>query len=227
MNDLRNDAWITHLRSELPFPQPRYGAAEPPGSTKELLDRLTAVDLELEDILRGDDPWSGDAAEPDWFIALCERHLPVASWYAGLGLAASTSVEIPERFWDFVDRARRIPRVGEGIGQGVERLRENVTTAFAKLSSQNLSLTTSYFSILKLHYEALLRPLGEGDEAVEVSFDFPAPGSRAAELVPPPAPGSPTHGAVGRVTCPAMIVRVRTIHGARTFARGAHFRSQR
>jgi hypothetical protein len=52
-------------------------------------------------------------------------------------------------------------------------------------------------------------------------------GPRAAELVPPPAPGSPTAGSVGRVLCPALIVKVSTAAGVRTFSRGAHFRATR
>lgn len=226
MNDLRNDAWIAHLRAELPFPQPLYGAVEPPGSSRELIERLAAVDLEVSEALaRPADPVT-EEVDPAWFVALAERHLPVASWFVGLGLGPGAP-EAPDRFWEIVDRVRRLARLGEGIGQAVERIRERVeqlTTANAKLSSQNVSVTTSYFALLKLHYEALLRPLGEG---VDVSFDFPAPGSRAAELSPPPAPGSPTSGTVGRVLCPALIVRVRTTDGERTFARGAHFRAQR
>lgn len=229
MNDLRNDAWIAHLRAELPFPQPLYGSVEPPAGTKDLLDRLAAVDLEVGDALAREDRWPADDAEPDWFVAIAERHLPVASWYAGLGLGPGAP-EVPDRFWEIVDRVRRLARLGEGIGQAVDRIRDKVeqlSTANAKLSSQNLSLTASYFALLKLHYEALLRPLGDGPEAVEVSLEFPAPGSRAAELVPPPAPGSPASGVVGRVLCPALIVRIRTTGDTRTLSRGAHFRAAR
>lgn len=230
MNDLRNDAWIAHLRAELPFPQPLYGAAEPPASSKDLLDRLAAVDVEVTEALAREGATRiPEGADPDWFVAITERHLPVASWFAGLGLGPGAP-EVPDRFWEIVDRVRRLARLGEGIGQAVERIRERVeqlTTANAKLSSQNVNLTTSYFALLKLHYEALLRPLAEGGGEVEVSFEFPLPGSRCAELSPPPAPGSPTNGTVGRVLCPAVIVRVRTIDGERVFSHGAHVRAAR
>jgi hypothetical protein len=226
MNDLRNDAWIAHLRAELPFPQPLFGVAEPPASTRELLERLAAVDVELPPLLALPEVVEGD---PDWFVALAERHLPVAAWYAGMGLGPGAP-EAPDRFWEMVDRVRRIARLGEGIGQGVERIRERIeqlTTANARLSSQNASITTAYFALLKLHYESLLRPLSAVEGGVEVSFEFPAAGSRAAELSPPPAPGSPTSGTVGRLLCPALIVRVRTTETERTYARGAHFRAAR
>lgn len=227
VNDLRNESWIAHLRAELPFPQPQFGAAEPPASAKELMDLLAAADIEIGELLqRPDEP---DPAEPGWFIALSERHLPVAAWYAGLGLSGPAP-EAPDRFWELIDRVRRLARLGDNIGQGVERIRERIellTTANAKLSSQNASIVSSYFALLKLHYEALLRPLSELDGGVEVSFDFPAPGSRAAELTPLPAPGSPTAGTVGRVLCPALLIRVRSSEGERSYARGAHFRAAR
>lgn len=230
MNDLRNDAWIAHLRAELPFPQPLYGAAEPPASTRELIERLAAVDVEVaESLARDGAALPSEGVEPDWFVAITERHLPVASWYVGLGLGPGAP-EVPDRFWEIVDRVRRLARLGEGIGQAVERIRERVeqlTTANAKLSSQNASLTTSYFALLKLHYEALLRPLVAAEGDLEVGFDFPAPGSRCAELSPPPAPSSPTSGTVGRVLCPAVIVRLRTTDGERVFSRGAHVRAAR
>lgn len=227
VNDLRNEAWIAHLRAELPFPQPAYGAVEPPTSARELMDRLAAVDVEVGELIAQSPSLDEDA--PDWFTALAERHLPVASWYAGLGLTGAAP-EAPDRFWEMIDRVRRIARLGDNIGQGVERIRERIeqlTMANAKLSSQNASIVSSYFALLKLHYEALLRRLTDREGGVEVVFEFPAPGTRAAELVPPPAPGSPTAGSVGRVLCPALIVRVSTAAGVRTFSRGAHFRATR
>lgn len=227
VNDLRNEAWIAHLRAELPFPQPPFGAAEPPSTARELMDRLAAVDVAVGELI-AQSP-SLDLDEPDWFVALAERHLPVASWYAGLGLTAAPP-EAPDRFWEMIDRVRRLARLGDNIGQGVERIRERIeqlTMANAKLSSQNVSIVSSYFALLKLHYEALLRPLSDREGGVEVSFEFPPPGARAAELSPPPAPGSPTAGTVGRVLCPALVVRVQSPSGARVFSRGAHFRAAR
>ena len=58
------------------------------------------------------------------------------------------------------------------------------------------------------------------------SFDFPPPGARVAELVPPPAPGSATSGAVVRVVCPAVVVRLRKDGAERVLERGAHVRSR-
>ncbi|MEZ4389947.1 MAG: hypothetical protein R3A48_02535 [Polyangiales bacterium] len=200
VNDLRNEAWIAHLRAELPFPQPQFGAAEPPASAKELMDLLAAADVEVGELIAR--PVEDEGEEPGWFVALAERHLPVAAWYAGVGLTGPAP-EAPDRFWELIDRVRRLARLGDNIGQGVERIRERIellTTANARLSSQNASIVSSYFALLKLHYESILRPLSDAADGVLVEFEFPAPGSRAAELSPLPAPGSPTAGTVGRAS---------------------------
>lgn len=215
VSDARADAWIAHLRAELPFPQPLYGTAEPPAHARELHERLAALEAEVaagvaRAAAAGDEP----EAEPDWFITLADRFLPLASWYAGVGLA-SGAPELPDRLRDLTDRARRIP----GINRALEWLGDQVE----QLTRQNAGSQAAWFTLLKVHFEALLRPLAP---EVEVAFDFPPPGARVAELVPPPAPGSATSGAVVRVVCPAVLLRLRRDGVERVFARGAHVRAR-
>lgn len=232
-NDLRDDAWIQHLRSELPFPQPAFGAAEPPADLHELLDRFTQLDLSLREAVsraatsrEGD---GGDASdesgvsrgsddEPDWFALVADRFLPLAAWYVGLGLVQA-GPEVPERLRELADRARRVPV--PGLHRTLDWLRDKID----HLSSQNSNLQAAHVVLWKVHIESLLRPLAGDDPAgVEVSFDVPAHGARIAEMVPPPAAGSPTSGTVARVLCPSITVRV----GAQgpTYTRGAQVRAR-
>lgn len=218
VSDPRADSWIANLRTELPFPQPLYGAAEPPANAKELHERLGALEAEIAaGVARAVEAGDGLTAaelEPDWFLALADRFLPLASWYAGVGLA-SGAPELPDRLRDLTDRARRIP----GINRALEWLGEQVE----QLTRHNAGYQAAWFTLLKVHFEALLRPIAP---EVEVSFDFPPPGARVAELVPPPAPGSATSGAVVRVVCPAVVVRLRKDGEERVLERGAHVRSR-
>ncbi|MFO0607879.1 MAG: hypothetical protein U0324_32245 [Polyangiales bacterium] len=218
VNDPRADSWIANLRAELPFPQPLYGTAEPPANAKELHERLGALEAEVaagvaRAVAAGDGMEAGEL-EPDWFLALADRFLPLASWYAGVGLATGAP-ELPERLRDLTDKARRIP----GINRALEWLGDQVE----QLTRQNAGYQAAWFTLLKVHFEALLRPIAP---EVEVSFDFPPPGARVAELVPPPAPGSATSGAVVRVVCPAVVVRLRKDGAERVLERGAHVRSR-
>lgn len=218
VSDPRADSWIANLRAELPFPQPLYGAAEPPANAKELHERLGALEAEIaagvaRAVEAGDGMEAGEL-EPDWFLALADRFLPLASWYAGVGLTTGAP-ELPERLRDLTDKARRIP----GINRALEWLGDQVE----QLTRQNAGYQAAWFTLLKVHFEALLRPIAP---EVEVSFDFPPPGARVAELVPPPAPGSATSGAVVRVVCPAVVVRLRKDGAERVLERGAHVRSR-
>lgn len=218
VNDPRAEAWIAHLRAELPFPQPLYGTAEPPATARELHERLSALDAEIAaQVARAAEREAVDDPEPDWFLTLADRFLPLASWYAGVGLAAGAP-EVPDRLRDLTDRARRIP----GINRALDWLAEQVE----QLTRQNAGYQAAWFTLLKVHLEALLRPLVKDEGAVEVSFDFPAPGARVAELVPPPAPGSATSGAVARVLCPALVVKLRGREREATLQRGAHVRTR-
>ena len=223
VNDPRSDTWIAHLRAELPFPQPLYGAAEPPANVRELTERLTALDREIASQIEHalTDEVAG-ASEPDWFITLADRFLPLASWYAGVGLDSSAP-ELPERLRDLAERARRVP----GINRALDWLVDQVEL----LTRQNASFQGAYFALLKVHFEALVRPLTKSPDGVaEVTFEFPSPGARVAELVPPPAPGSATSGTVTRVLCPAVSVKLARAgeDGVRELAwsRGAHVRGR-
>ena len=218
VSDPRADSWIANLRAELPYPQPLYGSADPPADAKEFHDRLSAIEAEIaagvaRAVEAGDGMVAGEL-EPDWFLALADRFLPLAAWYAGVGLA-SGAPELPDKLRDLTDRARRIP----GINRALEWLGEQVE----QLTRQNAGYQAAWFTLLKVHFEALLRPIAP---EVEVSFDFPPPGARVAELVPPPAPGSATSGAVVRVVCPAVVVRLRKEGEERVLERGAHVRSR-
>ena len=75
---------------------------------------------------------------------------------------------------------------------------------------------------------ALLRPLTDREASAGVGFEFPSPDTRAAELIPPPAPGLPTAGSVCRVLCPALIAKVSTAEGVmKNITCAAHFRATR
>lgn len=216
-NDLRDDAWIQHLRAELPFPQPAFGSAEAPTDMRELLERFTQADLALRDAVeRAAQSPPDDEVEPDWFGLVADRFLPLASWYVGLGLMHG-GPEAPDRLRELADRARRVPV--PGLHRTLDWLREKIDA----LSSQNSNLQAAHVVLWKVHIESLLRPLAGDDPAgVEVTFDVPSHGARIAELVPPPAAGSPTSGIVARVLCPSITVR----YGTREWARGAQVRAR-
>jgi hypothetical protein len=213
VSDPRTESWITHLRTNLPFPQPLYGASDAPDNARELHERLSALDAEMAAQVAVAATRDGfDAQDPDWFLTLADRFLPLAAWYAGVGVEAGAP-ELPDRLRDLTDRARRIP----GINRALEWLAEQVE----QLTRQNVGTMAAWFVLLKIHFEALLRPLAK-ETTVEVVFEFPAPGARVAELVPPPAPGSATSGTVVRVLCPAVTVRLGNV----VFQRGAHVRTR-
>lgn len=219
VTDPRDDAWITHLRTTLPFPQPVYGTADAPANARELHERMRLLDTELAvqvERARGLDALD-DGADADWFLTLADRLLPLAAWYAGVGID-SGAPELPERLRDLTDRARRIP----GINRALEWLAEQVD----QLSTQNAGSQAAWFTLLRVHFEALLRPLAGDDGAIDVGFEFPAPNARIAELVPPPAPGSPTSGNVARVLCPGVTVRIARNGREHRWQRGAHVRGR-
>ncbi len=215
VNDPRFDAWVAQLRAELPFPQPAYGSSEAPANADELIERLAALDTELgESISRAAElPLPEDGVEPDWFVTLADRLLPLASWKVGLGMT-SASAEVPEPLKDLAERVRRVPGIARAL-DWLRELREQIDALnahYERLRGQTAALQAAWFVLLRIHLEARLSVLARGDGAkVEVLFEFPAPGQRIAELVPPPSPGSPSAGTVARVVCPAVIVRLRTI----------------
>lgn len=214
MNDPRFDAWVAQLRAELPFPQPAYGSAEAPASAHELVERLTALDAELAEAiaLASRQPLPDEGVEPDWFVTLADRLLPLAAWKIGLGLT-SGSAEVPEPLKDLAERVRRVPGVARAL-DWLRDLREQIellNAQYERLRGQTAALQAAWFVLLRIHLEARLSVLARGEGAkVEVVFEFPAPGQRIAELVPPPSPGSPSAGTVARVISPAVTVRLRT-----------------
>ncbi len=217
VSDPRADAWLAWLRASLPYPQPAYGSAEPPATPREAHERMSALDAEIAAQVsraRLDDAFD---AEPDWFLTLADRFMPLASWYAGVGADAGAP-ELPDRLRDLTDRARRIP----GINRALEWLAEQVE----QLTRHNAGAQAAWFTLLEVHFEALLRPLVAPEGSVEVTFEFPAPGARVAELVPPPAPGSATSGSVARVLCPALVVKLRDGAREAVLTRGAHVRAR-
>ncbi len=218
VNDPRADAWLAHLRASIPFPQPLYGSVDAPSSPREVHERMAALDAEVaSQIAAAAKREDRDELEPDWFQTLADRLVPLAAWYAGVGDDAA-SPEQPERLRDLTDRIRRIP--------GVNRALEWLTEQIEALTRNNAGARAAWFVLLKVHVEALLRPLLSEGGAAEVTFEFPAPGARIADLIPPPAPGSATAGAVVRVLCPAITVRLRDGAGERVFQRGDHVRAR-
>ncbi len=215
VSDARTDAWLRQVRAELPFPQPRYGAAVAPSSARDLVDQMTALDAEVR-AAASRAPRPAGGMEPDWFVLFADRFLPLAAWFAGVGMAEA--VAPPDWLRELAQRVRRVP----GAGRTLDWLDERI----ARLSEHNAGTLTAYFALLKLHLEASL-DASQGAEGAEVLFDFPASGARIADLDPPPPPGSPTSGVVARVLCPAVTVRFpATENGpAVVLARGAHVRA--
>jgi hypothetical protein len=215
MSDPRADAWIAHLRATLPFPQPAYGAVELPATPREVQERMSALDVEVAAQVA--QATFNSEGEPDWFLTLADRFTPLASWYAGVGVDAGAP-ELPDRLRELTDRARRIP----GINRALEWLADQVE----QLTRHNAGAQAAWFMLLKVHFEAMLKPLVGPEGSVEVSFEFPAPGARVADLVPPPAPGSATSGSVARVLAPAVILKLRSGPHEHVLQRGAHVRSR-
>lgn len=223
VSELRAMAWVEYLRAELPFPQPAFGSAEAPATPQELRERLVRAEGEVIDAIARAAGSEATDDEPDWFVAFADRYLPLACWSVGFGLASTGRVELP----DMLRRAegglrglmKRPPF--DALGDIVERLREQVE----RLGRQNADLEAAHLVLWRVHLETLLRPLSPASPAV-VEFDLPVMGARVSELVPAPAPGSSTSGAVGRVLAPSVTVKLATAGGERRYARGALVRSR-
>lgn len=227
MSDTPAELWLARLRAEVPFPQPAFGGAEAPASVRDMQARLRDATAEvLAAVARsaaGQRLDDGD--EPDWFAALADRLVPAAAWLVGIGVEGAA--EVPEMVRDMAERVQKVPMLKAMVGNLSDRA-ASVVQLFEQNNQRLAHTQASYFLLVRAHLEAVLAPLvGEGG-TVEVRFDFPALGQRVAELVPPPEPGSPTGGTVGRVLCPAVRVRLVTAEGgdAQTFSRGAHVRGR-
>ncbi len=227
MSDGPTELWLARLRAEVPFPQPAYGAVEAPGSVREVQARIREATAEvLAGVARAR---AGavleDGDEPDWFVALADRLVPTAAWLVGVG--ATGGMEVPEKIREVAERVQKVPML-KGVLGNLGELVASVPQLFEQNTQQLAQTQGSYFLLLRAHLEAVLGPLAGEGGTVEVRFDVPALGQRVAELVPPPVPGSPTGGTVGRVLCPA--VRVRVVPGGEgepvSYARGAHVRGR-
>jgi len=227
MSDTPTELWLARLRAEVPFPQPAYGGAEAPANVREMQARLRDATAEvLAAVARTTAGQSlDDSDEPDWFAALADRLVPAASWLVGVGVEGAA--EVPEKIREVAERVQKVPMLKGVLGNLGE-----LVASFPQLFEQNtqrLAQTqASYFLLVRAHLEAVLAPLAGEGGMVEVRFEFPSLGQRVAELVPPPEPGSPTGGTVGRVLCPAVRVRLVGADGgeARVYARGAHVRGR-
>lgn len=229
MSDLKDFGWLKHLQAEVPYPQASYGRVEPPGTPAELRERLTECHRALHEAVslaasRGQPP-EGDI-EPEWFVVLADQLVPLMCWYVGLGLPP-TSVAIPQGLIDLVQRVKKLPlHLFEGrVGDSLENFREQLERS----KSRHAEMQAANLAIWRVQLEAVLRPLVDRERgAVTVGFEFPAVGARIADLVPPPSPGSPTHGNVARVLVPALSVALSApLPGVSpsdptTFSRGAH-----
>ncbi|MBI5518299.1 MAG: hypothetical protein HY909_31295 [Deltaproteobacteria bacterium] len=214
------DGWLRVLRAELPFPQPRFGAAEAPPSAEDFLERLGSAGEEVRQALGRAPPGepTGDP-EPEWFLCLADRLLPLACWGSGLGL--------PDDGGAAPDLLRELKGLRKDFEKNLKGLVRALPATGARSApaapepapprTQGTGLQAAYLGLLKVHLEALLVPLG-----ATVTLEVPALGARVAELVPPPAPGSPTSGVVGRVLCPSVSVR---LPGGLVLSRGAHVRN--
>ena len=213
VSDLKLFGWLKHLQAEVPYPQPAYGRVEAPSTPAELVERLTEGHRALKEAIAlaasRERPSESDI-EPEWFVVLADQLVPLMCWYVGLGLPP-TAVAIPQGLIDLVHRAKKLPmnlshlfdgRVGESIDGFREQL-ERSKSRHAEMQAANLVLW-------QVQLEAVLRPLVDPERgSVSVTFEFPPPGARVADLVPPPAAGSPTHGTVSRVLVPSVLVTLR------------------
>lgn len=224
MTTADTDAWLDHLRADLPFPQPPFGATEPPKDTAEITTRLSALDAEIRAAVeRGEGAALSTEAEPDWFVTLADHFLPLAAWYAGVGLTPAEPPANPlERLRDLVNDTMKIDLVRRHLQNALDSLKEPILRLTQKadgLARHNAGMQAAYFALLQVHFEAVLRVLAGGDGA-SVGFGFPEPGARVADLVPPPV--GATSGVVARVLCPSVTVKLP--HAA--WSRGAHVRTR-
>jgi hypothetical protein len=213
------DGWLKVLRAELPFPQPRFGAAEAPTSGEDFLERLTTVGEELRQAVGRAPPESPpEDPEPEWFLCLADRFVPLACWAAGVGLAddgGATPDLLRELKGLRKDFEKNLKGLVRGLPAGARGAPSDPEPSPPR--TQGAGLQAAYLTLLRVHLEASLAPL-----TATVTLEFPPVGARVADLVPPPAPGSPTSGTVGRVLCPSVTVR---LPGGGVFTRGAHVRN--
>jgi hypothetical protein len=213
VSDLKLFGWLKHLQTEVPYPQPSYGRVEPPATPAELVERLADGHRALEEAIAlavsRERPTDLDI-EPEWFVVLADQLVPLMCWYVGLGLPPS-SVAVPQGLIDLVHRAKKLPmgfsHLFDGrVGDSIEGFREQLERS----KSRHAEMQAANLVIWQVQLEALLRPLVDAERgSVSVGFEFPPPGARIADLVPPPAAGSPTHGTVARVLVPAVLVNLR------------------
>lgn len=213
VSDLKLFGWLKHLHAEVPFPQPSYGRVEPPATPAELIERLTechrALDEAIALAVSRERPTDVDV-EPEWFVVLADQLVPLMCWYVGLGLPP-TAVAIPQGLIDLVHRAKKLPMgfshfLDGRVGDSIEGFREQLERS----KSRHAEMQAANLVIWQVQLEAMLRPLVDPEAgSVAVAFEFPPPGARIADLVPPPAVGSPTHGTVTRVLVPAVLVTLR------------------
>ena len=213
MSDLKLFGWLKHLQAEVPFPQPSYGRVEPPATPADLIERLAEGHRALEEAIAlaatRERPSDADI-EPEWFVVLADQLVPLMCWYVGLGLPP-TAVAVPQGLIDLVHRAKKLPmslsHLFDGrVGDSIESFREQLERS----KSRHAEMQAANLVIWQVQLEAMLRPLVERERgSVTVAFEFPPPGARIADLVPPPAAGSPTHGTVTRVLVPALVLTLR------------------
>jgi len=227
MSDGPTELWLARLRAEVPFPQPAYGVVEAPGSVREVQARMRDATADvLAGVARAHAGTAlDDGDEPDWFVALADRLVPTAAWLVGVG--ATSGMEVPDKVRELAERAQKVTMLKTVLGN-LGELVTNIPQLFEQNTQQLAQTQGSYFLLLRAHLEAVLAPLAGEGGTVEVRFDTPSLGQRVAELVPPPVPGSPTGGTVGRVLCPAVRVRIVPTGDAepRSYARGAHVRGR-
>ncbi len=229
MSDLKDFGWIKHLQAEVPYPQPSYGRVEPPSTPAELRERLAECHRALSEavtLAASRERPTDDDGEPEWFVVLADQLVPLMCWYVGLGLPP-TAVAIPQGLIDLVQRVKKLPlNLFEGrVGDSIENFREQLERS----KSRHAEMQAANLAIWRVQLEAVLAPLVDRERgSVTVSFDFPPLGARIADLVPPPSPGSPTHGNVSRVLVPALSVTLQSPLAGVTSAdpsqlsRGAH-----
>jgi len=229
MSDLKDFGWLKHLQAEVPYPQPSYGRVEPPSTPAELRDRLAECHRALHEavtLASSRERPADDDSEPEWFVVLADQLVPLMCWYVGLGLPP-TAVAIPQGLIDLVQRVKKLPlNLFEGrVGDSIENFREQLERS----KSRHAEMQAANLAIWRVQLEAVLAPLVDRERgSVSVGFEFPPVGARIADLVPPPSPGSPTHGNVSRVLVPALSVTLMaplpgvTSSDPLQLSRGAH-----
>lgn len=239
VKDAQVDAWVALLRAEGVFPPSRFGAVDAPHSAQEYAERFAAIEAQVsESIARAalSEP-AGEtletSEEPEWFLLVADRLVPLGQWFAGVGLpSGSDGADVLQRAEREVQKVMDNPTAQKALASTkslVERWIPHKTPSpserppprhaapTAPMPRGVATATAAHVWQLKMHTELLLRAVG-----AEVSFEFPSVGARVAELSPPPAHGSPTSGVVGRVLCSAVVVTVNG--GAVSYRRGAHVR---